>query len=184
VPLHGTSHVIGTFPRGLGLENLGTAQSVSDTVMRDIYPWLPLALVVLALLAITKTLLIHRLYPTAGTVLVDHKDRKSTQFFTHKLGHPPARLAMREVSKEGSGMTLLSWATVHGGEQAVDSMHTLLLLNRYRKQPSFGSIATVQTRLKVGWTIVVPQTFGTGVRSAAAAGTWADAAWDDSDQGG
>jgi len=69
VPLHGPSHVIGTFPRDLGLENLGAAQSVSDTVMRDIYPWGPLILVAPALFAITKTLLVHRLYPRAETDL-------------------------------------------------------------------------------------------------------------------
>jgi hypothetical protein len=87
---------------------------------------------------------------------------------------------MREVSVEDCGITLLAWATVHGGEQAVDGLHQILLLNRYRKQPSFGSVATVKTRLRDGWTIIVPKSFGTTTRSGADAGTWGDSSWDDS----
>jgi hypothetical protein len=174
VPLHGASHVIGTFPRGEGLEHLGAAQSLSDTVLRYIYPWGPVVLVGLAVLAIIRTLVVHRLYPSAATVLVSHRDRKPTQFLVHKLDLWPKDLSMLRVADGDSGNTLLEWATRHGGGQAVAGIDTLVSLNRYRRQPGIGSVSTASTRLKAGWTIVVPKVFGTVIPEGAH-GAWEDA---------
>jgi hypothetical protein len=160
VPLHGVSVVLGSFPRGEGLAHLGAAQSVTTTVMKDIYPAAPLVLIAWAVLAITRTCLANRLYPSGVTYIDKQTDRNSKQFFARRLARAPKRFTLARVGSEDAGLTLFDWASLHGGNHGEEAVPELVALNRYRRQPGFGTVATPATRLKEDWALVVPKTFG------------------------
>ena len=160
VPLHGASVVLGVFPRGDGLAHLGAAQSVTTTVIRDIYPVAPLLLIAWAALAIARTFLRHRLYPSGTTYIDKHADRTSRQLFARPLPRAPTRFALVHVEPQDAGLTCYDWALLHVGNHGEEAVGEIVALNRYRRQPGFGSVVTHATRLKAHWSLVVPTTFG------------------------
>jgi len=159
MPSTGGSVVLGVFPRGEGLAHLGEAQSVANTVMRDIYPAAPLCLIAWALLAITRTYLRHRLYPSADEYFRKHVDRTSRQLFAHSIDQVPERFGFAQIAPVDAGLTISEWAFRHGGKAGEDAVREIVALNRYRRQSGFGSVVTHSTKLKAGWSLVVPRIF-------------------------
>jgi hypothetical protein len=152
------------FPRGLGLAHQSIINKAQEEISKIIYPWLVVILGVLVIIAILHEIISHRLLPAPSVYLtgVDRGIYKlhGTKLPTNKQGKTEAEnWRIFKINKDTAGYTLgqlLSCATNYGPALATNVVYQ----NRFRKQPSFGSIYDEKTPLRPGWDILLPQELG------------------------
>jgi len=155
-PAHGGPPVVlGAFPRGLGYAHLGTATAIGRNVLHDLLPWVPLVLIAAAVVSMVLTIAHHRLRPSALSYVTDGRRRTAHQLFVRR-GRPASSLTTKRVDTDDVGRTLAAWARRYGGNHGAEAIPELVTLNQTRRQPSFGSVLDANTRLRLGWNLVVP----------------------------
>ncbi|MHB8219701.1 MAG: hypothetical protein ACYDHU_05180 [Acidimicrobiales bacterium] len=153
----GARVVLGTFPRGLGYAHLGAAGAIGHNVLHYLLPWAPLVIIVATLAYMAKTIAHHRLLPSPVAYVTTGRRRTTEQLFTRR-GAGPRGLGTRRIDEQDAGRTLAAWARRYGYDHGDghEEIPELVILNHTRRQPSFGSVIDARTRLRPGWTLIVP----------------------------
>jgi len=151
------------FPRGLGMAQQAFASRAQDTMASVVFPWVTAALALLTVSVICYDLLVHRLLPSAKVYLTG-ADRAVFQLRIRDLprtqdGRTEAdRWRIFTVNEQVAGYSLANLLSVALKGTHVTSVQ-IVMQNRFRQQPTFGSVVNERTPLRNGWEILLPKNF-------------------------